>query len=172
MCCLNRPEDGGRTYLWNVGRYSIKNTVVHPRRFWASYSPPWELEIFHSCLLLRSGYKGCRRFYCGGNLVLRMLCWQLLVVWLTLSGRQTVLAVSMFDTFVMCVCVWGLHAMQVWVKAWNNIGMANTGVLPFVRGVDFTSNDFSVSVFIVIKFRYQVLSEGSMQMVCCRWYMR
>jgi hypothetical protein len=23
--------------------------------------------------------------------------------------------------------------------------MANTGVLPFVRGVDFTSNDFSVS---------------------------
>jgi hypothetical protein len=28
----------------------------------------------------------------------------------------------------------------------KNIEMANTGVLPFVRGVDFTSNDFSVSV--------------------------
>jgi hypothetical protein len=26
-----------------------------------------------------------------------------------------------------------------------NIEMASTGVLPFVRGVDFTSNDFSVS---------------------------
>jgi hypothetical protein len=24
--------------------------------------------------------------------------------------------------------------------------MANTGVLPFVRGVDFTNNDFSVSI--------------------------
>lgn len=32
--------------------------------------------------------------------------------------------------------------------------MANTGVLPFVRGIDFTNNDFSVSVehkFIFIK---------------------
>lgn len=28
--------------------------------------------------------------------------------------------------------------------------MANTGVLPFVRGVDFTKNDFSVSIFIII----------------------
>lgn len=26
--------------------------------------------------------------------------------------------------------------------------MANTGVLPFVRGVDFTNNDFSVSKFV------------------------
>jgi hypothetical protein len=26
-------------------RHSIKNTAVHPRRFWATYSPPWELEI-------------------------------------------------------------------------------------------------------------------------------
>jgi hypothetical protein len=83
----HRPDDGGSMYLWNVGRYSIKNTVVHPRRFWASYSPPWELEISHSYLLLRLGYKSCRGFYCGGNLVLRLLCWQLMVVWLTLSGR-------------------------------------------------------------------------------------
>jgi len=28
--------------------------------------------------------------------------------------------------------------------------MASTGVLPFVRGVDFTSNDFSVSLFTVL----------------------
>jgi hypothetical protein len=47
-CCLHhRPDDGGSTYLWNVGRHSIKNTAVHPRRFWASYSPPWELEMSH-----------------------------------------------------------------------------------------------------------------------------
>jgi hypothetical protein len=30
------PDDGGSTYLWNVGRHSINNTAVHPRRFWAS----------------------------------------------------------------------------------------------------------------------------------------
>jgi hypothetical protein len=29
---------------WNVGRYSVKNTAVQPTKFWASYSPPWELE--------------------------------------------------------------------------------------------------------------------------------
>jgi hypothetical protein len=39
------PDDGGSTYLCNVGRHSIKNTAVHPRRFWASYLPPWEVEI-------------------------------------------------------------------------------------------------------------------------------
>jgi hypothetical protein len=44
---LGRPDDGGSTYIWNVGRHSIKNTAVHTRRFWASYSPPWELEISH-----------------------------------------------------------------------------------------------------------------------------
>jgi hypothetical protein len=33
------------TNSWNVGQYSVKNTAVHPRRFWASCSPPWELEI-------------------------------------------------------------------------------------------------------------------------------
>jgi hypothetical protein len=26
---------------------SVKSTTVLPRRFWASYSPPWELEISH-----------------------------------------------------------------------------------------------------------------------------
>jgi hypothetical protein len=40
-----------RTHLWNVGRHPIKNTAVHPRRFWASYSPPWQLEISHSFLI-------------------------------------------------------------------------------------------------------------------------
>jgi hypothetical protein len=39
------PDDGGSMYLWNVGRHLLKNTAVYPRRFWASYSPPWELEI-------------------------------------------------------------------------------------------------------------------------------
>lgn len=27
--------------------------------------------------------------------------------------------------------------------------MANTGVLPFVRGVDFSRNDFSVSIYFM-----------------------
>lgn len=31
--------------------------------------------------------------------------------------------------------------------------MANTGVLPFVRGVDFSSSDFSVSAFVVISLQ-------------------
>jgi len=39
------PDDGGSTHLWNVGQHSIKNTAVHPNIFWASHSPPWELEI-------------------------------------------------------------------------------------------------------------------------------
>jgi hypothetical protein len=41
----HRPEDGGSTHLWNVGRHPTKNMAVHPRRFWASYLTPWELEI-------------------------------------------------------------------------------------------------------------------------------
>jgi hypothetical protein len=41
----HRPDDGGSTYLLNVGRHSVNNTAVHPRRFWVSYSPPWELEV-------------------------------------------------------------------------------------------------------------------------------
>jgi hypothetical protein len=41
----NRPDDGGSTYLWNVGR-QLFYTAVHPRRqIWTSYSPPWEPEI-------------------------------------------------------------------------------------------------------------------------------
>jgi hypothetical protein len=32
-----RPDDGGSTYLWNAGRHWVKNTAVHPRRFWASW---------------------------------------------------------------------------------------------------------------------------------------
>jgi hypothetical protein len=36
--CLHHQDDddGGSTYLWNVSQHSIKNTAVHPRRFWAS----------------------------------------------------------------------------------------------------------------------------------------
>jgi hypothetical protein len=33
----NCPDDEGSTYLWNVGRHSIENTIVHRRRFWVSY---------------------------------------------------------------------------------------------------------------------------------------
>jgi hypothetical protein len=34
-------------YLWNVLQHPNKNTAVHPRRLWTSYSPPWEPEISH-----------------------------------------------------------------------------------------------------------------------------
>jgi hypothetical protein len=34
----HRPDDGGSTYLCNVGRHSIYNTAVHLRIFWASVS--------------------------------------------------------------------------------------------------------------------------------------
>lgn len=30
--------------------------------------------------------------------------------------------------------------------------MANTGVLPFVRGIDFSNNDFAVSILLNIHF--------------------
>jgi hypothetical protein len=53
-CCFHHqgssliPDDGGSTYLWNVGR-QLFDTALHPRRqFWTSYSPPWELEISHN----------------------------------------------------------------------------------------------------------------------------
>jgi hypothetical protein len=57
LTCFKRqlyhcPDDGGSTYLWNVGRQLFYN-AVHPRRqIWTSYSPPWELEISHllTCL--------------------------------------------------------------------------------------------------------------------------
>jgi hypothetical protein len=43
----NHQDDGGSTYLWNVGGQSFYK-AVHPRRqFWTSYSSPWELEISH-----------------------------------------------------------------------------------------------------------------------------
>jgi hypothetical protein len=47
-CCLHhRPDDGGSTYFWNVGR-RLFYTAVHPRiQIWTSYSPPWELETSH-----------------------------------------------------------------------------------------------------------------------------
>jgi hypothetical protein len=43
----HRPDDGGSTHLWNVGRHRFENTAVHPRRLWTSYSSPWEPEISH-----------------------------------------------------------------------------------------------------------------------------
>jgi hypothetical protein len=52
-------DDGGSTYLCNVGR-QLFYTAVHPRRkFWTSYSPPWELEISQITRLIsniRLGY--------------------------------------------------------------------------------------------------------------------
>jgi hypothetical protein len=55
--CVLPPSSGshdlGSTHFWNVGRHPIKNTAVHPRRFWTSCSPPWELGISQRwCLFL------------------------------------------------------------------------------------------------------------------------
>jgi hypothetical protein len=42
----HRPDDGCSMHLWNVGRHSIKNTAVHPRRFWASaLNLPWLMQL-------------------------------------------------------------------------------------------------------------------------------
>jgi hypothetical protein len=50
-CCLHhhqRPDDGGSTYLWNVGP-QLFYMAGHPRRqIWTSHSLPWELEISHT----------------------------------------------------------------------------------------------------------------------------
>jgi len=39
------PDDEGSTYLWNVGRHSIKNTAVYPRRFWVSVERCFPLHL-------------------------------------------------------------------------------------------------------------------------------
>lgn len=39
--------------------------------------------------------------------------------------------------------------------------MANTGVLPFVRGVDFTNNDFSVSYDAIMQFPFGLIRNTS-----------
>jgi hypothetical protein len=50
----HRPDDGGSTYLWNVGR-QLFYTAVYPRRqFWTTYSPPWELEISLIALMVEA----------------------------------------------------------------------------------------------------------------------
>jgi hypothetical protein len=44
---VDRSLRGGSSYLWNVCR-QLFYTAVYPRRqIWTSYSPPWELEIWH-----------------------------------------------------------------------------------------------------------------------------
>jgi hypothetical protein len=58
----HRPDDGGSTHLWNVGRHRFDYRAVYPRRLWTSYSPPWEPEISHNLMLstssqpVRSGF--------------------------------------------------------------------------------------------------------------------
>jgi hypothetical protein len=42
---LNRPDDGGSTDLWNVGKLIPVYTALQPRRQPSSYSPPWEPHV-------------------------------------------------------------------------------------------------------------------------------
>jgi hypothetical protein len=52
----HRPYDGGSTHLWNVGRHTIKNTAVHPRRFWASLDFLSDLSLMHCADYYRYGH--------------------------------------------------------------------------------------------------------------------
>jgi hypothetical protein len=80
-CCLHHQgdDDGGSTYIWNIGR-QLFYTAVHPRRqIWTSYSPPWELEISHNrCIFatwLRTNLKMIeviREVYIGPQNLIRM----------------------------------------------------------------------------------------------------
>jgi hypothetical protein len=45
---------------WMSTDVSIKNMPVHPRKFWASYSPSWELEISHDLMSLHDLNKWVR----------------------------------------------------------------------------------------------------------------
>jgi hypothetical protein len=45
-CCLHHQgDDGGRKYLWNVGKLLPDYTALQPRRQPSSYSPSWEPQI-------------------------------------------------------------------------------------------------------------------------------
>jgi hypothetical protein len=41
----DRPDDGGRKDLWNVGKLLLDYTALQPTRQPSSYSPPWEPQI-------------------------------------------------------------------------------------------------------------------------------
>jgi hypothetical protein len=85
-CRILIPDDGGSTYLWNVGR-QLFCTAVHPRRqFWTSHSPPWELEISQVKLstLFKCKVKNTQsftRFW----VYKRILNWIFLCVWVLIA---------------------------------------------------------------------------------------
>jgi hypothetical protein len=61
-------------------RHSIKNTAVYPRTFWASYLPPWELEISDNY-----------------------------AVWNCQAWGWNSYEVNLFSIFVSSVCYWCWH---------------------------------------------------------------
>jgi hypothetical protein len=70
------PDDGGSTYLWNVGR-QLFYTALHPRRqIWTSYSPPWELEISLPVLVCNCLDELFTRLYELPPRVWALSCWQ------------------------------------------------------------------------------------------------
>jgi hypothetical protein len=78
----HRPDYGGSTYLWNVGRHSVKNTAVHPRVLWAKlYSVDGclkneEINIIDKLCLsiskLNGIYKNVTDFITASNIILRL----------------------------------------------------------------------------------------------------
>jgi hypothetical protein len=45
LMITHRPDDGGSTDLWNVGKLLPDYTALQPRRQPSSYSPSWEPQI-------------------------------------------------------------------------------------------------------------------------------
>jgi hypothetical protein len=46
------PDDGGRKYLWNVGKLLPDYSVLQPRRQPSSYSLSWEPQILLSKFII------------------------------------------------------------------------------------------------------------------------
>jgi hypothetical protein len=58
-----RLVDGDSTYPWTVGRHSIKNMAVHPRRFWASDSQRFTIMVLLFPLLCSEKARQCHLLF-------------------------------------------------------------------------------------------------------------
>jgi hypothetical protein len=52
--CVLPLSSGRWLFVWNLGQHLLDYKVVHPRRSWTSYSPPWEPEILMYFVILYS----------------------------------------------------------------------------------------------------------------------
>jgi hypothetical protein len=88
------PDEGGTTHVWNVGRHSIKNTAVHPRRFWASFQTNFFLSYYFKQFYLSSLlWTTCLYVYCSLNILIDSVRWKPCAVfinqlWYRLSHKE------------------------------------------------------------------------------------